>query len=287
MIPPRGYNRQDDALIHRFNYTFGLSTKGGTLNTTIVPLVKSYKTTVDPSTIQVNNHNSLFQVETGAVCQRDSIINDFSLYQQFNLTDSAMTTNNYESLSIFVTPIFFSFREKLDSADMETTTTLLSLLNLTADDTQEDVVPTFTVGADLTSSGTYPYSSVNLVETKTEAGLDTGDTFEGVAFNQITESSAKAFYTNKGALKSILGNTRRYDLRRTRPVFRSFVKRPVPKSIRTMMEFGFFAMRYHVPLYNDVNNPLTTQGVTTSLADVGVTGFCKFHEWNKDFDQSK
>ncbi len=291
LIPPKGFHSELYPLRHKFQYSFGLSAVDAADNSTIMTLVKNYKTLNAPDTIEVNPHNTNFERETGAICQPMSIIDRLSLTMRFSLTKTAETDNMF-NVHFQWTPIFFSFPEKLDAADDDTTTTVADILELTKDATQEDVTPTWT-GTKLAVAGpsdtAHPVSTSNMTEVFGTLNLTTDTTMEGVAFDKEVFHSALQYYSNRGALKACLGRTRSVVLteasRFSEKTF--FIKKFVPRSVRRIMPYSFFGILVHVPLVSEFGQTAIILAGTAAKPHITCRALIQYHEWNIDHYQEK
>lgn len=288
MRPPSGFEATKYPLRHELNYGFGLSCVSETQNSTIVPLIRNYKTVTAASSVEVNPHNSTFQVDAGSVCRPMSIIDKLRLNMSFVLTEDAILTDKVKALKMQWTPIFFSFPEKPDAADDLTTTTVKDILELTLDATQEDVTPLYsTVKLDVTtpSEEAYPLSTANLAETIVHANLDSSSAMESVAFDNKVFHDALQYYTNKGALKACIGTTRHVLLTQDRPYTSVHIDKFVPRAVRRIVPYSFFGILFHLPVYSDVEQAYSSLGGTSGLSDIGIKVIAKYHEWHQDMDQ--
>lgn len=287
IIPPRGFKSQQFPLRHRLVYSFGLSALTETMNTTMITLVKNYKGANVPTTIDVNPHHASFDKETGAICNPMSIIDKLNIGIRFNIP-SEPGTDVIKGLSFEWTPIFFSFAEKLDAVDDFTTSTVKSILSLTSDATQEDITPTFNntklpVGGN--SDLVHPMSTTNFTEVFGTMNMDTDTTMEAITFDNTTLKNARAYYTNKGAINSILGRTRHEHLSENRRNSRTFIKKFVPRPIRRIMPYTYFGILIHLPIDSDPEQDYMFSALTASTTHLGCKLIANYHEWHSDHNQ--
>ncbi len=292
MIPPKGFKATLYPLRHTFHYACGLSAFTSTMNSTMLTLVKNYKGVNAPNTIEVNPKNSGFMVETGAICAPMSIIDKLTLNLRFNLTEVAFSADKIISLNMQWTPIFFSFPEKLDAVDDKSTNTVAGILELTKDATQEDVTPAFgtKLPVDGPSDVVHPTTSQNFTEVFGTLNLTTNTGMEAVPFNNQMFYDALRYYTNRGALKACIGKTRKFTLStslagRGGSVKNFFIKKFVPRAVRRIVPYSFFAILIHVPLVSQPAQVYADADLTSSKAHVGVRATVHYHEWNADHYQ--
>jgi len=313
MRPPKGFDIDKNPLLHTVKHNFGLSLADETLNTACVPLVRAAKATIAtnpltlPETIQVNPHNSGFEIDSGPLCAQMSIIDRMRISLKFSMTDvcqpahlaSGTAGPNFDdgvyegddipAFNFLWRPIFNVYPEKLDAVDDFTTTTVKGILGLTKDDTLEDVVPITTnkllsVGP---SELPLPSSTVNGVEAFTDYNMTTNLNMEDHVFNEDTLQTGLRHYTNKGALRSCLGRTRHVTLTRQRPFKNFYIDKFVPRAIRRIQPYGFFAIQVHLPLDSHHSQYFYTGAAQALIAHLGVSIKTNYHEWNSEHDQDR
>ncbi len=306
MIPPRGFKAELYPLRHQIKYSFGLAIRTATQNSAMATLVRNYKTLNATDLIEVNPHNTAYVEDAGAVCAKMSIIDKLRLSIRFNMTehcadraltsgtagpnfdDGVYTGDSIDHIRFLWRPIFFSFPEKLDAADDNTTTTVKAILNLTPDATQEDVVPISVnklpeVG---NSELPQPLSTVNLTEVATtHYNMTASAVMEDVAWDETLFQDALRRYTNKGALKSVVGRTRYVNLTRKRPFMNFYIDKFVPKSIRRIQPYSFFAILIHMGLDADFEQDFRAILPSAAVAHLGVKIIANYNEWNADHYQ--
>ncbi len=288
MIPPKGFKAELYPLQHKVIYSVGLSAVTATQNSTMLTILRNYKTLNDTSDIIVNPHNTGYQTDRGCVVAKMSILDKLKISMRFNLTERATATDNLRHLSFLWRPIFFSFPEKLDAADDDTTTTVAAILQLTKDVTEEDVVP-LSVNKLPTSGASnliQPLSTVNLTEVHTtHYNMTAANTMEDVAWDEELFQDAIMRYTNKGALKACVGRTRHVHLTENKPFANFFFNKFLPRAVRRVMPYTFMAILIHVPLDSDPMQSYLDPAPTASLAHIGCKIICKYHEWNHEHFQ--
>ncbi len=303
MIPPRGFKTEVYPLRHRLVYGLGLSMVTTTQNSAFLTLVRSTQdpAVIKPDLINVNPHNTFYQKETGAIVQKMSIIDKLTLSLKFNMTGncylaqhiSGTSTNEVFSggdrinhLHFTWRPIFFSFREKLDAADDDTGTTVATILGLTADDTNKDVVPLTTNNLSVAGNSDLPQpvSTVNDTEIFSDYNMTTDVLMEDHPWDESLFQEAIMRFTNKGALKACVGRTRHVHLTHDRPFKNFYIDKFVPRSIRRVMDFTFMGIQINLPTDSDVDadyHAITLAGG----AHLGIRAICQYHEWNSEHNQ--
>ncbi len=305
MIPPRGFKSEVYPLRHRIVNSFVLSAVTANQNSVFITLVRSTQdpAMIKPDLINVNPHKTFYKEETGPLVHKMSIIDKLSLSLRFNLTAncwlaqhvSGTSTNEVfkgadrlPHLMFTWRPIFFTFREKLDAADDDTGTTVAAILGLTADDTNQDVVPLTTNKLNTLGSSDLPMalSTVNDTEVgTTDYNMTTDETYEDQPWDEDLFQEALMRFTNKGALKACVGRTRYVHLTYQRPFKNFYVNKFVPRSIRRAMDFTFFGIQVNVPTSDKITSDYHTPTLTSSIAHLGIKCICQYHEWNSEHNQ--
>ncbi len=282
---PRGLESQKHPLKHRFSYAFGLSHITATQNSAWVTLVRSSQdpAMVNPNTIFTNPHNTAVDLETGPLCQQMSIIERIKIIMTFNKHASVNVNND---IKVQFTPFFCAFPEKYDAADDDTGTTVASIMQLTKDATNKDIVPLSTndLPVDGVSELPQPVSTVNDVEVFGDYNMTTDLIMEDTPFDNEAFQKLIIYGTNKGALKSCLGKTRRFSLSRFggSTVKSFFFKKFVPRNIRRIVPYTFFGLLIHVPIDSDIDSYYSGASGTGSKPDVGVRVNVRYDEWNEE-----
>jgi len=288
MIPPSGFKSELYPLRHRLQYSVGMSMKTGTMNTVFLTFLRHTNDVIagTPGSIVVNPHNTNYVEDAGPAVCKMSIIDKLSMSLRFNLTEG-FKVDSLVNLSFLWRPIFFSFNEKLGAADDDTGTTVESLLALTSDTTFEDVVPLTTnkmpvIGS---SAKNQPVSSVNIAEVFGDYNMTTNVAMEDQVWDEDLFQSALRRYTNKGALRSMVGRTRHVTLDVNRPWKNFYIDKFVPSAVRRIQPYSFFGIQIHLPLVDSATQSYTSTAVTGSVAHLGVRCLVNYHEWNPDHYQ--
>ncbi len=297
MIPPRGFRAEQYPLRHRLVFSAGLSAGVNTLNTVFLPIVMSSSDTdVVASTIQVNPHNTNYEEDAGPLVRVMSILDRMRISLKFNLTavcndlaetaSGTFTGDGIPSLRLLWRPIFGAFTEKLNATDDDLGTTVASMLGLTVDATNEDVVPITTNKLPTTGSSdlALPVSSVNAVQIFSDFNMTTDTTMEDHVHDENTLQSMLRRSTVKGALRSFMGRTRHVILTRNRPYKSFFLDKFLPSAIRRVNPFTFFGIQVHVPAIADVEQAYHHLNASSN-AHIGVKCIVNYHEWNIEHDQ--
>ncbi len=289
MRVPAGFEQQKNPLRHKLNYSFALSARSATQNSTICSLVRNHKSAIDATTIQVNPHNSGFQVDTGSIVSPMSIIDRLKMSIRIGLTDHAITTQRAKSVKVSWMPIFNSFDEKLLAVDDMSTDTVEEILELNTASASEQILPLFTttkLNTDGDSEQNHPVSTATFAEVFGTLTLTTDTKMESVAFDNTKFHQALKYYTNKGAMKTLIGRTRSITLTEGKPFANFFIDKFVPRAIRRIVPYSYFGILFHVPVSADDESYYYSNSLVALKADVGIKLLCNYHEWNADHDQS-
>ncbi len=301
MRPPKGFENEKYPLRHRLIHSFGLSLGDQNRNTACIPLVMSSTDMAGlANTIIVNPHHEDYVSDTGPLVRQMSIIDRLRISIKFTMTalcepahhSSGTSTNELFSgedipaFNFLWRPIFNVYPEKLDAADDDTGTTVAAILGLTKDSTFEDIVPLTTNKLPSGSPNilNQPMSSVNDVQVFGDYNLTTNIAMEDHVFDEDLLNDALRRYTNKGALRSCLGRTRHVTLTRKNPFKNFYIDKFVPRAIRRVQSYGFFAIQVHVPLDTHPSQYFFT-GAAGTGGHLGVKMITNFHEWNVEHDQ--
>ncbi len=290
MIPPRGFRAELFPLRHKFDYSVGLNLLNDAQNTTMCTIVRGSADSamIDPNAIEVNPHNPTFAQETGVICHQMSILEKIKINMKFTLTEDALA-DGVKSLTVKYMPIFCSFPEKLASTDDRTGVTAASILELVGDATNQDVTPLYTTtnlpeSAGL-SSVPHPVSTVNDTEVFGDLNLSVDLKMESVAWDNDTFFNSVKFFTNKGAIRSMVGQQRSVYLTDNRPTKRIFINKFVPGAVRRIVNHSFFGMLFHCPVDTEVDQDFFSGAITTGKCHVGIKMGISYHEWNADHRQ--
>ncbi len=304
MIPPKGFKAEVYPLRHRVIYSAGLSLITATQNSCFFTILRHTNDVIagTPGSIVVNPHNGNYVTDAGAAVAKMSIINKLSMSLKFNMTshnnDKAYTSglsgsevftgNGVKHIHLTWRPIFFSFEEKLLAADDKTSTTVETILGLTAGTAQEDVVPLTT--NDLPTAGgsdlLHPLSTVNIAEVGVDDyNMTTGAIMEDHPWDEDLFQTALRTYTNKGALKACVGRTRHVHLSSARPYKSYYIDKFVPRAVRRIMPFSFFGIQINLPTTGQIDSDYHAITILSGNADVGIKMIANYHEWNADHYQ--
>ncbi len=290
-FPPRGLKAMEYPLKHRFDYSFGLSGATGTMNSAWVTLVRhsTDATQANVKTILVNPANSSQDVETGPLCTKHSIIQNLKVIISMN---KSVTNSTTAPIKIMWTPFFASFVEKYDVADDDTGVTVLSVMQFSKGESEEDIVPLTTnkLPVDGNSDKSHPLSTVNAVEAfDTTYNMSTNATMEDTPFDmEVFQTLRQHGSANiRGALNAMLGRTRRFSFTKNGPSIKNyFIKKFVPRAIRRILPFTYFGILFHCPVETDIDSYYQDTAITASKANIGIRVLVRYDEWNELHDNT-
>ncbi len=299
MIPPQGFKSQLYPLRHKLLYSFGLSavTVGQNSACPILIMGSTDMSSTDPDTIKVNPHNTNYVEDSGPLVRQMSIIDRMRISIRFNLTShindkqetasSTFTGDGLHHIRMLWRPIFFSFPEKLAAADDDTGNTVATILALTSDDTNQDVVPLTTNDLPTTggSAKNQPISTVNDIQVFGDFNMTTNLAMEDHVWDEELFQNASRRFTNRGALKACVGRTRFVNLTRNKPFQNFFINQFVPRAVRRVVDRTFMALQIHVPVNADISQDYTAITPTANVAHIGCKIICTYHEWNNEHNQ--
>ncbi len=310
MRPPKGFEDEKFPLRHRVLYSYGLSVAAAdNNNTAMMPIVMHSTDIVNlPSTIKVNPHNSAMVEDAGPLCHSMSIIDRMRISLKFNMTGYCGPTHetsgtygaNGQTAAVFDgldipafkflwRPIFNVYPEKLDAADDQTGTTVAAILGLTKDATNEDIVPITTNKLNTTQPGelAHPISTAYDTQVFGDFNMTTNLNMEDHVFDEDLLQTALRRYTNKGALRSCLGRTRHVTLTRNRPTASFYIDKFVPRAIRRIQPYGFFAIQVHLPTESEIDQFPIHKAANAGFDVLGVKMIANYHEWNFEHSQDR
>ncbi len=283
--PPRGYDRDDMPLPHTFAYKNELNCNLVTKNSTMESYIRCTRSAITPEAIEVNPKNAAFAKETGAAVAAGSQVEKMSVFTTLSLTEAAIDTDGIKALRVYYQNIHGAFPETWDAKDRITTTTIAQILEVTADDTDDDVTPTFV--SDLTTEQDHPFSTVHFNEAFGDLNLNVDAKMEALVFDMDEYWDAIRFFGNGGKLKSITGPIRSVTLTRNRPTVRIFGSKFVPKNVQFGNQQTYFGRRYTCPVKTDPHQILSDAHATTNVGHVLINTIVRYNEWNKSFDQTR
>ncbi len=302
MIPPRGFKSEVYPLRHRVIYSFGLGAKSDTANTALCTIVMQSNDIQNPvDQVVVNPHNTLYESDAGPHCAKMSIIDKMNISLKFNTTnfwsDLAHTSglagaevfsgDSIHVLKFLWRPFFWSFSEKLDAIDDDTSTSVTEILAMTKGVSQEDYVPI--TDNKLPSAGPsekdHPVSTVYGTQAYTDFNMTSDLKMEDHNFDEDLLQDALRRYTIKGALRACMGRTRHVTLSRSKPFHNVYLSKFVPRAIRRVMGYTYMGIQIHVPIESQIEQAYMGGNLTSAAPHLGVKLIANYNEWNADHFQ--
>ncbi len=297
MIPPRGFKAEQYPLRHRLAFSAALSLETATKNTVFLPIVMgSTDMDTEPTAVIVNPHNPAYVEDAGPLCRQMSIIDRMRISLKFNMTEDCndlqetaagtFTGDSIHAFHFMWRPIFGSFKEKLDAKDDDTGISVATILALTHTEAEEDVVPLTTTK--LTSAGSadkvLPSSTVNAVQVFGDMNMTSDFTMEEHVWDEDQFHKALRRFTNKGALRSMVGRTRNVTLTRNQPYKNFYLDKFVPRVIRRIVPYSFMGIQVHLPVIADIGQVYQLTAPVSS-GHLGIKCIANYHEWNPEHEQ--
>ncbi len=271
--PPKGYLGNEYPLWHDLEYQFKLNAEDETKNSTMIPIMHNDILAQVLKTTYVNPKNSAFEVVAQPNCSPESILPSLQLSMRCSLTKGAIETDAVRSLSLNYMFINGAFLNRLDAVDAKTGNDIETILELTHETDEEQVIPLWS-GVDLTSG--------SLVPTGVE-GLTTDQVIESVAFDKEMFFDAMKYYDNHSMLRTMARSMKTVTIKRDYPYSMHGTK-PVAPICRFMNPYSFGFLLVHLPQVGDIDQ-YGLADVTTNIPHVDVKIKIRYPEWNKGFFQ--
>jgi len=284
--PPRGYDRDDLPLPHRFIYSFGLDFSSSSKNGTMVTYLRTSKDSVDPETIEVHRKNINFAIDAGAVVCFDSIVNQIQISKRFVFTKHAHVTDQVPKLLIKSWKVMGAHEDSWTPADELTSIDTATLLKLTDDATKEDVTPTFNT-VNLGNAGNQPLSTVTMPEVFGDYNLTTDAVMEGVYVDPLEIFKAEHYYSNGGKLKTLHRRIETFTLSQNKRYNNIFERKFIPSRLRRAIESLYFGESIHLPRATVTESTHDPAHAVTAGNHIFCIVEVNFNEWNKKFEQSR
>ncbi len=286
MRPPKGYDSNDKPLPHEFDYKFGLSINSGSVDATTLTFLRTSKISVDPSTIEVHRKNSSFAVDAGPLVCYDSIIPQIEIVKSFQYDYGAIQTNKIPAVLLRTMKFYGHHKDTWDAIDPLSSSTPQTVFNVTKDDTNEDVIPTFDAN-NLIDGGDHPLSTVTGAEVFGDYGLTADATMEHVARVIPMLDDAEQYKIIANKLKTMHDGRKTMILSPTRSSRRIYERRFVPKQAQFADEDMYYGEHVDLPAKSEQGQITNDNIATTAITHVWCDYKIRFNEWNKDFDQRR
>ncbi len=274
LMRTKWYPRPHD-LRHSWNH--GLETAVQNVGT-MYPIVMYDEGLGTPSAYEANPENAAF-VEDGAPnnfvgSRLDLILAKF----RFSMTKAALETDNLHVITGMFMPVFLSFKEDYTAIDELSSAEIQDILELQTETTDRQGFPL--------------YNNVKMVEkyansallAATVPGLTTTQVMEGITFSPNAYYDMLHYMTNSGKLKSVQGGMNWFTLTRDRPT--KTIKIKLRRKSKAMNPYNFFGVIIYFPAVGS-NEQVHVAADTTNVSHVTVDTWCRYNEWNPDFNFKK
>ncbi len=272
-FPPKGYLGNEYPLMHDMEFQFSLNAEDETKNSTLVPIMFQDSLAQTLATTYVNPKSASFEVSAQPNCSPESIVPQLQLSFKCSLTKGAIETDKIRSLSLNYMFINGAFLNRLDATDDKTGFDIETILELTHETDEEQVIPLW---------ANVKLSDGSLVPTGVE-GLTTTQVYESVAFDKELFFDAMQYYTNNHMLRTMAPSMKTILLKRDYPYTRSGTK-PVAPICKFQNPYSFGFLLFHLPQVGSIDQ-YGLASETTNIPHVTVSGKIRFPEWNKGFFQ--
>ncbi len=264
--------------IHNFDFGFGLSMDAATKAHTIVPYFLQDNALVDYETIKTNPENADFAVVSYPNVCAGSYIPKISV----NWTAYIASAEAEAKALIFNTMMInSSMLNRLDAFDKKTGADIEDILELTHETTDEQCYPLW--------NGTKLYETQGVMDYDALVpGLTTTQQPEGIAFDKEEFFDAMHYYTNKEMLKLVTQRMKTHTImHETVPHGNMFIKQSGTQSVNSLCKFQhpytFCGQLFSLPQGND-KSQFHIQTELTGTEHLTIKGFCRFYEYNPDFN---
>ncbi len=268
--------------VHNFNFGFGLSAENGAKASTYIIYFLQDNALVDYENIKTNPENVDFSVVAYPnVCAGSYVP---KVHVSYNMYIPPSDTEIVH-LRVNTMEVGISMLNRLDAFDKKTGEDIESLLNLTHETTDEQCYPLFNGTKLFESGGVYDQAGEG---SSPHFGLTTDSQPEGVAFTQETFFDAMHYYTNKEMLKTVTNRMRSHILSEPLvPHGRSIVSKTLtfntPSLCKFQHPYTFCGELVTVPQVN-TRSQYHLAGETTAIEHMQLKGYCRFYEYNPDFN---
>ncbi len=267
--------------IHNYEFGFGLSAEDANKASTMVPYLYQNNALVDYETIKTNPQNEDFAVVAYGDTLAGSYIPNINVQWVMFIPPS---DTEIVHLRVDTLPVHTSMLNRLDAFDKKTGNDIETMLELTHD-TGDEITKVLWNGTKLfESGGTYDYAPAGGFA---DIGLGTDGQPEGIAFDKEMFFDAHHYYSNKEMLRTVSGRMRGYTI--SEPIVphgNSIVTggmNQVPSLCKFQHPYTFCGEIFHVPQVGS-RSQYHLAGETTAIEHLQVKGFCRFNEYNPDFN---
>ncbi len=245
---------------------------------TIYPILMYDEGLGNPSAYEANPENAAFVTTDSPNCYPESRIE--SVITQFNISMGAIAfDDNIPAIRVGYMPIMMAFKEPYIAIDELTSEEVQDVLELTTESTDRQGYPL--------------WNTINMAEKFTNGGLlgagvlglTANQKIEGVAFSIKSYYSMLQYKTNSGMLKKSQGGLKWLTLTPNRPVAK--IKIRLRSSVKRMNPYTFFGVFIEVPDVGSSDQYAMEADVTADALHVYTDVFCRYNEWNQDFDFRK
>ncbi len=271
----------DHPLPHDFIWSFGLSAdEVANQRSTIVPFMFQDNAIIDYETIKTNKENDDFAVVAKANTAAGSFVPSLMASWTAMATSSEVNT-----MTVHTMPIYTSMLNRLDAFDKKTGQDIETILELTHETTDEQVMPLFTT--------VKLFEGTRVVDMPAEQpGLTGTQQPESVLFDDELYFDALHYYTNRQMLKNMTGRMKTYRFSNDNNAeigWNEKVKHDMASPLPSMCKYqhpytGCFQL-FSIPEMGSIQQ--TEIAAVTAVEHITIFGRCRFNEFNPDFNMSR
>ncbi len=247
------------------------------IHTTIVPWCLYDEGQGNPTALETNPRNAAFAVTTKPNCFVNSRVDQILGQIRFAMTSKALD-DNIPAISVAFMPIKMAFIEDYTADDELSGLAVQEIVEMQTESTDRQGFPLYTGSANKIVE---KFSGSATLHADVD-GLTTTQVIEGVAFNPSTFYNAIHFQTNAGKIKNAVRGLKWITLTQNRPV--ATVKIRIDSKTKRMNEFTFFGVLIHCPILGSNFQIPSAGDITAATNYVVVDTFCRYNEWNHDFN---
>ncbi len=283
-FPPRGYKAMEYPLPHDFTTSFNLSPETGTINSTIIPILRATETINDADGIEVNPSHANFAEETGTIIQPDSIVPRINIHMNAQMSHTMDELSNIRYIKFNWMPIYMAFQDMYTAIDNETDIEVEDILELIRTTSSKSATALYN-NTKLLGATAMPMSTVNFTEVFGTAGLDTAATCEGVTYDEDSMWDALNHFSNAGMLSKAMGqwHSEILDVRRPWTFSSNNFTNP---AVKRGNEFTYCGILFHVPLIATAKQFYDAADVEAAADSIKFRMQVRYDEWNQNFDQT-
>ncbi len=244
--------------------------------TTIYPIVMYDEGLGTPSAYEANPEHASFVEAAEPNCFPNSRVDNAFIKLRVSLTKAALETDKLHMIRGAFMMIHTAFKEDLTANDELSGLDISEILELDSEATDRQAYPLWN---DIDMPDMIGTAVADLPANV--PGLDTGQSIEGVAFDENVYYNALNYFTNSGKLKKVASGLKWFVLTKDRP-FKEF-KIFVHSKTKFMNPYSFLGCLIHFPQADSVEQ-IPVAADTTNVNHIRVDFAYRYYEWHGDFN---